>query len=183
MENRAVKEKTRIFPAMTLSRHGFTLIELTVVLFLVTIISLIAAPFVRDVFLTDSLQWTVNQLTATARALRSDAARNRMGYILHIDLNDRRFWTTGCDATPEATSNAEEKAPRFPGDVAIADIYHFDNKKISEGTAHIIFSEKGYVEPTVLHLAGEDRFVTMIFHPFLQEIEIHDGYLDYRPGR
>jgi len=183
MVNRVVKEKIKIFPAGMLNNHGFTLIELTVVVFLATLMLLIAVPRVRDAVLTDNLHSTVNRISNTARELRGEAVRNQTDYILHIDLNGNRLWATTADATPEARDELKKKAPRLPGDVTIVDMYYFDQEKRSDGEAHITFSKKGYIQPTVLHLARGNRFFTIIFHPFLHRIETHDRYTDYRTAR
>ncbi len=163
-----------------MNKNGFTLIELAVVVFLITIMLLIAVPRVRDSVLTDSLQSTVNRLTNTARELRGEAVRNQTDYILHIDVSGNRLWATSTDATPEARDEIKKRAPRLPGDITIADVYYFDQEKLSTGETGITFSKKGYIQPTVLHLARGERFFTIIFHPFLQTIETHDRYMDYR---
>lgn len=175
-----VTEKIRIFPIRTLNNKGFTLIELTVVVFLATIMLLIAVPRVRDAVLTDDLQSTVNRLTNTARELRGEAVREQIDYILHVDISKNHLWATTADATPEAKDEIKKKAPRLPGDVKIADVYYFDHEKRSDEEAQIVFSKKGYIQPTVIHLTSGERFFTIIFHPFLQTIETHDRYMDYR---
>lgn len=180
MVNRVEKEKIKIFPTRILNNSGFTLIELTVVVLLVTLMLLIAVPRVRDAVLTDSLQSTVNRLTNTARELRGEAVRNQTDYILNIDLSGNRLWATTADATPEARDEIKKKAPRLAGDVKITDVYYFDHEKLTDGEAQIIFSKKGYIQPTVLHLARGESFFTIIFHPFLQTIETHNQYVDYR---
>ena len=87
--NRVVTEKIRIFPIRTLNNKGFTLIELTVVVFLVTIMLLIAVPRVRDAVLTDDLQSTVNRLTNTARELRARELQALAG-LPHLRTHDLR---------------------------------------------------------------------------------------------
>ncbi|MBN2256170.1 MAG: prepilin-type N-terminal cleavage/methylation domain-containing protein [Deltaproteobacteria bacterium] len=163
-----------------MNNKGFTLIELSVVVFLVTVMLLIAVPRVRDSVLTDGIQSTVNRLTNTARELRSEAVRNQTDYILNIDLSGNRLWTLTADATSESRDEIKKKAPRLPGDVKIADVYYFDHEKNYEGEMQIVFSRKGYIQPTVLHLSKGESSFTVIFHPFLQTIEILDRYMDYR---
>lgn len=180
MEKPAVKAKIKILPAGKLNKSGFTLIELTVVVFLISLMLLIAIPRVRDTILTDDLKSAVNHISNTARELRSESIRNNIDYTLHIDLNNSRIWTDSTDMTPEGIDVAKKGARQLPGEIKISDIYRFDHEKISDGEVTITFYRKGFVQPTVLHIAEGERSFTLIFHPFLNTVETHDKYIDYR---
>ncbi|MBN2515385.1 MAG: prepilin-type N-terminal cleavage/methylation domain-containing protein [Deltaproteobacteria bacterium] len=176
-----VKTRTRILTAGKQTNDGFTLIELTVVVFLVSFMLLLAVPRVRDTVLTDGLKSTVNHLANTARELRSDAARNQVDYILHLDLNNNLIWTYSIDMSPEAKSEMKERSFHIPEDVKIEDIYRFGGNKVIDGEATIRFYKRGYAQPTVLHLARKDDRFTVIFEPFVSLIKTYDRYIDYRP--
>jgi general secretion pathway protein H len=180
MVNRVVKEKTKISTAGTSNSRGFTLIELTVVVFLISLMLLIAVPRVRDTILSDDLKKTVTHLMNTAYELRNESVRNHVDYILHFDLNTGTVWSYSVDMTPEAISEVKKQAWHMPEDVRIADIYYFGKEKISEGEVTIRFSKKGYLQPAVLHLSRGERYFTLIFHPFFTTIEVKDTYIDYR---
>jgi general secretion pathway protein H len=180
-ENRVAKTRTRILTAGKLTNDGFTLIELTVVVFLASLMLLLAVPRVRDTMLTDGLKSTVNHLANTARELRSDAARNQVDYVLHLDLNSNLIWTYSIDMTPEARSEMKRRSFHIPDDIKIQDLYRFRGDKISDGEATIRFYKQGYVQPTVLHLARKDDRFTIIFEPFVSLIKTYDRYVDYRP--
>ena len=182
MENRVAKTRTRILTAGKLTNDGFTFIELTVVVFLMGFMLLLAVPRVRDTMLTDGLKSTTNHLANTARELRSDAARNQVDYILHLDLNNNLIWTYSIDMTPEAISEMKRRSFHIPEDVKIQDIYRFGGDKISDGEATIRFYKRGYVQPTVLHLTRKDDRFTIIFEPFVSLIKIYGRYIDYRPS-
>lgn len=174
--------KTRTKTSITGKRtnKGFTLIELTVVVCLISIMLLLAVPRVRDTILTDGLKSTVNHLKNTARELRSDAARNQIDYILHLDLNSNLVWTYSIDMTPEAKSEMKQRSYHIPDGVKIEDIYRFGGNKISNGEATIQFYKNGTVQPTVLHLAHKDDRFTIIFEPFVSLVKTYDRYVDYR---
>jgi general secretion pathway protein H len=161
-----------------LNKKGFTLIELTVVVFLVGLMLLIAAPRVRDTMFTDGLKSTVNHLTNTVRELRNDAVRNQTHYKLHLDLDNDRIWSSSIDMTPEAREEMKAKAFHLPEEVTIQDICCYGKDKITDGEATITFFKKGYVQPTVLHLARGDKSFTLIINPFLSTIKSCDKYVD-----
>jgi len=178
MVSRVEKRKTKISTAGKLNDRGFTLIELTVVVFLIGLMLLITVPRVRDAMLTDGLKSTVNYLTNTARELRSDAVRNQVNYVLHLDLDNHMIWTYRADMTPETRKEMKDKSYRLPEEVTIQDICCYGKDKITDGETTVTFFKKGYVQPTVLHLAREDRYFTLIISPFLSTIKSCDKYVD-----
>ena len=159
---------------------GFTLIELGVVVFLIGLMLLIAVPKVRDTMLGGSLETVANQLTGTARDLRSDAVRNQIDYILHLDLDNNLIWTYSVDMTPEARDEIKKLAFKLPEEVKIMDVYFSEEEKATEGEATIRFSRKNYTQPAVIHLAEKDRRFTLIFEPFLNSVRICDKYIDFQ---
>ena len=121
-----------------MKRRGFTLIELSVVVVLSGLMLLTAVPKVRDTMLGDDLKKAINQLTGTARELRSDAVRNQVDYILHLDLGNNLIWTHSADMTPEARDEMKKRAFRLPEEVKILDVYFFGKEKITDGEALIM---------------------------------------------
>ncbi|MCD6487038.1 MAG: prepilin-type N-terminal cleavage/methylation domain-containing protein [Syntrophobacterales bacterium] len=159
---------------------GFTLIELGVVIFLIGLMLLIAVPKVRDTMLSSGLETVVNHLTDTVRELRSDAVRNQIDYILHLDLDNNLIWTYSVDMTPEAIDNMKKHAFKLQEEVKIMDIYFSEEKKATEGEATIRFSRKNYTQPAVIHLAEKDRRFTLVFEPFLNSVKTYDKYIDFQ---
>ncbi|MEA3417202.1 MAG: prepilin-type N-terminal cleavage/methylation domain-containing protein [Thermodesulfobacteriota bacterium] len=165
-------------PNQPASSKGFTLIELSVVVFLIGLMLLIAVPKVRDTMLNDGLETTVNHLSGTARELRSDAVRNQVDYILHLDIDNGLIWTHSADMTPEAKDEIKKRAFKLPGEVKITDIRLSEKEKITDGEALIRFSKKDYMHPAVVHLAQKDQCFTLVFEPFLSSVRTYDKYID-----
>ena len=38
---------------------------------------------------------------------------------------------------------------------------------------------RGYAEPTIIHLAKDDRSFTVIINPFLQAMTVYEKYVDF----
>lgn len=157
---------------------GYTLIELAVVIFLIGLMLFLAAPRIRHTLLDDSLKSVARHLTGVAKALRNEAVREQVDYVLHLDLSNNAVWTYSADMTPEKRSERQKGAFKFPPDVKIADVYRIGNEKQIDGDATIVFFKRGYVQPTVVHLAKGDRFHTLVFQPFLSAVKMYDQYLD-----
>lgn len=158
---------------------GYTLIELAVVILLIGLMLFLAAPRIRDTLLDDSLKSAVRHITGVAKALRYEAVREQVDYVLHLDLNNNTVWTYTADMTPEKRDERQRVAFNLPTDVKITDIYRIGRKKQNDGDATITFFKRGYVQPTVVHLAKGDRAFTMVFQPFLSAVEHYDQYVDY----
>jgi prepilin-type N-terminal cleavage/methylation domain-containing protein len=173
-----VKGRIRISRAGKLNRRGFTLVELTVVVFLVGLMLLIAVPRVRDTVLTNELKSSVNYLTQTALELRGSSVREQIDYVLHLDINERLIWFHTSDMTPEGKNEAKKRSYHLPGNVKIADGYRFGREKQTDGEIIIRFFRGGYVQPTVVHLVDGSDFFTLVFEPFLNEIKVNDRYVD-----
>ena len=167
-------------PKQPASSKGFTLIELSVVVFLIGLMLLIAVPKVRDTMLSDGLKTTVNHLAGTARELRSDAVRNQVDYILHLDLDNNLIWTHSADMTPEGKEEMKKRAFNVPEEVKIMDVYLFGKEKVTDGEALIMFSRKDYMHPAVVHLAQKDQRFTLVFEPFLSSVRTYDKYINFQ---
>ncbi len=167
-------------PEQPESNKGFTLIELSVVVFLIGLMLIIAVPKVRDTMLGGGLETVVNRMIDTTRELRSDAVRNQVDYILRLDLDNNLIWTHSADMTPEARGEMKKRAFKLPEEVKIMDIYFSEEEKITDGEATIRFSRKNYTQPAVIHLAEKDRRFTLVFKPFLNSVRTFDKYIDFQ---
>jgi prepilin-type N-terminal cleavage/methylation domain-containing protein len=177
--NLAVKEKTRISTAGKVTNRGFTLIELSVVVLLVGILLLIAVPRVSDTLLNDDLKVATRRLIGAARELRNESVREWTDIILHIDLNQTALWSATADATDEKRAELRKKAGRLPEGLRIVDVRQVKVAKKTEGEAVIRCFRGGYVTPTVIRLAKGDRTFSLVFHPFLQTVSVHESDVDF----
>jgi prepilin-type N-terminal cleavage/methylation domain-containing protein len=164
-----------------LSRKGYTLVELVVVVFLAGMMLFLAVPAMRNVFLSDQLQSTTRQLATIARELRIDAVREQVDFVLHFDMTRNSYWTYAADMTPEKKDERKKKALLIPEGVKITDIYHVGGTKKTDGEIETIFYKSGVVQPTVIHLNKEELAATIILEPFLNQVRIFDRYIEF-PG-
>ncbi len=166
-----------------MNNRGYTLIELSVVVLLIGMMLLIAVPRVQDTLLGDDLKAVTRRLISSARELRNESVREQTDYILHIDLANPAFWVYPADTTAEKRLELRKGAFQFPEGVRIADVRQADEGKRTEGEALIHFFRRGYVEPTVVHLAKDDRVFTLVFNPFLQVMTVYEKYVDFSFNR
>ena len=164
-----------------MKRSGYTLIELVLVVFLVGLMLFLAVPKVRDSLINDALAASVRRTIGVARGLRADAVREQLDYVLQLDLKNNVFWIYSVDMTPEKQAERKAAAFRLPEGVKIADTSQPIVGKKVDGETSIKFYKQGYIQPTVIHLAREDRFATIVLAPFLSTIKVYEKYVDVTP--
>src|SRR6266566_5080650 len=90
MESPVERERTLIL-RVGISNRGFTLFELVVVLFIVSLISLVVFPKLQG-FLAPDLPGTARHLIATIQRLRDEAEATKQIRRLNYDLNTGEYW-------------------------------------------------------------------------------------------
>jgi len=160
-------------------RQGFTLIELTVVVFLIGVMLAVSIPRFRYSIITDNLKSSTRRIVGLIKGLRNEAIREQKIYLLHFDIGSNQLWVDFDDITREEREMAQKKAFQLPVDVRIMDVWTKEKGKRVDGEVAIRFSKKGYVEQTVIHLGAEDgREFTLLLNPFLTKIKSYDKYVD-----
>lgn len=162
-----------------MTNRGYTLIELSVVMLLVGILLLITVPRIRDTLLNDDLRVATRRLVGAARELRNESVRERTDSFLHIDLNQPAFWSYTADTTAEKREELRKKAVRLPEGIRIADVRQVNAAKKTEGEVVIRFFKGGYMTPTVIRLAKGDQTLSLVFHPFLQAVNVYEKDVDF----
>lgn len=160
--------------------NGYTLIELTVVIFLLGLTLVLTVPRFRYAMLTDELKANIRIMVGKIRELRTEAIREQKTYKLCFDLESNRFWIESTDMSDEERALAYEMAFQLPGGVRILDIWFKAKGKKVDGKAEIYLTKKGYIEPSAIHLGAEDgREFTIVLRPFLGKVSVFDKYVEF----
>ncbi|HUU40768.1 MAG TPA: prepilin-type N-terminal cleavage/methylation domain-containing protein [Desulfatiglandales bacterium] len=158
---------------------GFSLVELTVVVFLLGMMLTISMPNLKHSLLTDDLKSISRKITGLVKNLRNEAIREQKTYTLHIDFEVNRLWVESVDMKEKEKTLAQAKAFKLPQGIRIMDVWRRGKGKNADGVIAIPFNKKGYTEQTLLHLSAEDgREFTLALSPFLGSIKSYDKYID-----
>ncbi len=158
---------------------GYTLIELTLVVFLVGVMLAISIPNFRYSLLTDGLKSTTRKIIGLVKGIRNEAIREQKTYLFNIDLESNLLWVESADMDEEEKELAKAKAFELPQGIWIMDVWRRGKGKKMDGEIAIPFNKKGYTEQTLLHLGAEDgREFTLFLSPFLGSIKSYDKYVD-----
>ncbi len=147
-------------------RTGFTLIELVVVIFL---ISLAAALVMPSIWNTDrnALKTEANHLSSTLRYIYDEAAGKKQTYVFNINF-DNKTW--GFESENESRNFSIKE------DVVIKDIVVPSLGEVSNGEVTIEFGPLGPAEPITLHLQKGKSEYTIIFNHLNGRTKILEGY-------
>lgn len=88
-------------------RDGFTLIELTVVLLIVTLMFMIAAPQVSNVLPQMSLKSGARELAAVLRESRSRAIMTKSDVVFSLDVNRYQYLISGDSKVHSLSKNSK----------------------------------------------------------------------------
>jgi len=159
--------------------HGFTLLELIVVVALLGIMLAFTVPRFNETLFLDKTKTGSRWIIGKIQALKEAAVRNQKNYTLHIDLGSERFWETDASMSAEDLENAAMNAASLPDGLKIADIEYPLHGKISSGRADITFYKNGYSDKVLIHLQDGDEYVSYLIEPFLSEVTRYETYASF----
>lgn len=165
---------------------GFTLIEILVVCFIISITLIVSIPALRDTLLTDPLKTTSRKIIGTVRSLREEAIREQQPYVLSFNLEEKRLGYQKANEQDRGREDtfvsqdykSREKEIELPESVHIMDIWTKSDGKQSQGTIKLWISPQGYMDKTVIHITDDSDTISIFFSPFLGSIKVVDGYAD-----
>ena len=163
----------------TARNAGFTLIELTVVIVILSVVALLVLPRLPFAHERD-LGTSARTLAGTLRYLEDRAISTKQYYRLRINLVDGTMKVTR--VLPE-NEEVEDTDGMFTNlalreGTGFEDITTSHSGKIFEGEAVLDFSPLGSEEFFLFHLKSEDgkRFFTVALYPGSGRVEVSEGY-------
>ncbi|HEV3114582.1 MAG TPA: prepilin-type N-terminal cleavage/methylation domain-containing protein [Candidatus Binataceae bacterium] len=159
---------------------GFTLIEISVVLFLIALMALLVMPSMMGLHVS-RLKHESRRLAGRATFLYGQAAANKVVLRLTFNLDAQAYSVTRMD--PHSTKPAfvpdleDGAAPvTLPSDVQLRDVTVEGTGTVTRGTVSCNFYPEGYVDATVVHLVDPGGTVfTLTFQPLTGRVSIARG--------
>ena len=137
---------------------AFTLIELSIVVFIVAIVMAIGAPaFVRS-YNSAVLRETARAFTTICQLARLQAVTRQAPALLHVDVDRQAFWLTQISKTAdEAASDRTIKTCRLSPRVALVSVERVDGPVEVGKYAEAQFYPNGTCEALTVVFRGTDR--------------------------
>lgn len=159
---------------------GFTLIELTVVLLLLTVMAGLVIPRLPQLD-AGGLERGARRIATTTRALYNEAALSGREHRLIFDLDQQQLQPRqlGSDGSLLAVGGLAAEG-RLPRGVRLLDVQVAGQPRNTHGATSMPVLAVGWLPETVVHLAdrhGEQLTVRLL--PFSGGAEIHAGYCEF----
>ena len=158
---------------------GFTLVELTVVIALISIMFFVAMPRVTNDIFVDQTKKMSRWLLTSVRYLKEASIRDQMDYTLHVDMENGKFWISHTLMAEKMLEKSEAGSFTLSDGIRILDVEFAGNRKMMDGVARIQFYAKGYSDNAMIHVVDEDdRELSYHITPFLPRMKIVEDYID-----
>ncbi len=162
------------------SAAGFTLLEIMVVLFIVSLVALLIAPKL-SFRKSDGLAHSTRLIVREIRDLQWKAISTQRMVRLEYDLDRGRI--SASELAPSgnliALSGPEDRPFRLPKGVRLSRIAVLHEGKVRDGKTFTQFFPSGAVESTTISLRDSlDRRMTVVIRPITGRIRIYKG--DYQ---
>lgn len=167
----------RISRAGICNRRGFTLVELTVVIVILSVVALLVVPRIpagREA----ELRGSARTLAATLRYLQDRAITGKTGYRMHLDLGSGATAVKKLSARGEEAPDDEFLGRRLLAEgVTITDVMTQRGGKRTGGEALLTFGVSGIEEFTTIHLKGAaGGHFTVMAYPSSGKVTVAEGY-------
>tara|TARA_B100001079_G_C16084294_1_gene371220 strand:- start:3 stop:572 length:570 start_codon:yes stop_codon:yes gene_type:complete len=160
-----------------LNRYGFTLIELSVVLLIIGIISALIIPRLTSVG-DWQLRSSARRLAASITYLYDKASTSRLVYRLTIDLDNGKYFASllNTDNQFEKIATRYAKNTTLPKTIKINWARTQRHGLTKDGTITIHFLPSGFMDFAIIELADNANNVyTLKSNPLTGEVKITEG--------
>ena len=159
------------------NRSAFTLLELVVVLFIVSLFATLVVPRIGAFFSHGDTNKAIRQIKGVVRYLTGMSASTRTPYRLHYDLDEGRCWVSRQGEEGGFTKEQEmlTRPLHLPKGVRFQDI-STPRGVYTEGEAYTDFFPTGWVEDTLIHIEGGSLVTLKLLH-LTGDVKVYEGYV------
>jgi prepilin-type N-terminal cleavage/methylation domain-containing protein len=161
------------------TQGGFSLVELSIVLLLLSFLLLLSIPRFGAVLVGQRLNSTGHLITGMVRYLYDQSTAKKRIYRLNYHLQDREIWVSFPNDEGEFIedqSSTFTRRRRLPTGIQFEDVVT-PVEKVKEGQAYIQFFPSGLVDRSIVHLRADDGAqLSVLIHPLSGRVTIEPGY-------
>lgn len=160
------------------NQRAFTLVELSIVLFLLSVFAVVSVPLFSSVG-ENNLNQGARRIGGMVKYLYNEAALTATPHRLVFDIDQG-----SCTPQELADNNEWQNARgtvrlyRLPADVQMKELWIDGKGKLTTGTATIDFHPQGWLPATTVHLQRGEKQLSVHLLPFTGTAEIEEGYHD-----
>jgi len=147
--------------------QGFTLFELAVVIFIISLTTALIMPSFWDTG-EKALKSEAKRMSGTLRYIYDEAVGKKKTYTVKVDLDDSSWGFQ---------SENESRSFNLGKDIMFKDVIIPSHGEISAGEVTIEFGPLGPPEPMTLHLIKDELEYTVMFNHLNGRAKIFEGYV------
>jgi prepilin-type N-terminal cleavage/methylation domain-containing protein len=179
-----VKMMSRVQSIWT--QDGFSLVELSIVILLLSFLLLLSIPRFGAVLVGQRLNSTGHLITGIVRYLYDQSTAKKQLYHLNYHFKDREIWVTFPNDEGEFIedrSSSFTRRRKLPIGIQFEDI-ETPMGKVTEGQAYTQFFPTGLVDRTIVHVRADDGAqLSVLIHPLNGRVTIEQGYRELDVGQ
>jgi len=157
--------------------YGFTLIELSVIIFIIGLMGLLVFPKLEQRLFDTEYKSSLRRISNDVKEVFNIAAIKGVTYYFVFDLDKEIYWVTLPDAEGNISDDADTHLlhKAMPKGVDIVDI-EYGSRDFTEGRNIILFSPTGLEGKYYIHLKRKKDKITLIIYPLTGKVRIVDGF-------
>jgi prepilin-type N-terminal cleavage/methylation domain-containing protein len=162
------------------SRQGFTLIELTIVLFIMALFAVLTLPMVTGIG-ENGLDVSARRLAGSIQYLYNQSALSGLQYRLVFNLDQETYGAKRLEKDGTlAPVTGIGREHHLDGDVRFDDVTIPGKGKFTTGKATMTIYPIGWMDETIVHLDnGKGKKLTLRIKPLTGSTEVYEGYRDF----
>ncbi len=167
-------------PIITLNNRGFTLVELSIVLFIIALTASLTMPLLGNVG-NGNLHSTSRRLAGTIKYFYNEAVLEKKIYRLTFDLDHAAYWVERQNADGEwsALSGRMGGRKKLHGSVRMTRIYINGRGSFTSGQVSMKIYPAGWLDEMTLYLRDGKYKQTLRISALTGTTEFYDGYRDF----
>ncbi|MFC1867801.1 Tfp pilus assembly protein FimT/FimU [Thermodesulfobacteriota bacterium] len=156
--------------------HGFTLMELLIVIFILGMFCFMLTPRLENIFSGGDLRLASRIIIGEIRNARGVAAYSHRNQVLRMNMDEGLIYPVLMEPVGEGVSPV---GLPLPDGVRLEDVVTLSKGVLREGDAMIRFLANGCVEKSLIHLKNEtEEIFTLDINPLTGNVILHEGYID-----
>ncbi len=162
---------------------GFSLVELLVVLFILSILAFFTIPYFSPANDQGSEAGDYQTLARLMTSLKKKAVKENIDYLLHLDQVSGKVWVTQQVSDTAQIQNEEDEKTEDKentqgiANFSFADIELLNHSDLDSTDTEICFYSQGYSDMAMVQIETEGGGITLKLHPFLLDVEILQRYV------
>lgn len=173
---------SRLTPYVVRCFDGFTILEMLIVLFLLTMVGVIVLPRIS---LEEDLRSTGRKLIGVIRTFQGQAATSQQSLKLYLDLDQGTYWMMAVEGKEERIPlDPGWKLPRsLPESIRFTEVSIGQDKHFS-GRVGVSFLANGRIEPFTMYLTdAKNNLLGLAVDSLTGGIRVSDERFDPPPNR